>query len=357
MRLIAGFIFVASFLFAQSAADHLELGRAAFKSGHYAEAVQHFQEAVRVEPGNVTAHIDLATAVEMQFVPGLDSPENVQFAEQAKAEFKTVLGINPNNVPALASLASLAYSRKQSDEAMDWNRKVVAIDPANKQAFYTMGVLAWSEWLPIDRQARTDSGQRPDDPGPIGNTAIREGLKAKWLPVLDQGIQDLEAALRLDADYDDAMAYMNLLIRYRADLLDTPEQYRSEAGRADEWVTRALESKKNKAQTPETVAGGAVSAPQAIRVGGPVAAASLISKVTPVYPPLARQALVSGTVRFNVLIDKEGHIEQLTLISGHPLLVQAAHDAVAQWVYKPTLLNGQPVKVLTTIDVNFSLLP
>jgi protein TonB len=77
--------------------------------------------------------------------------------------------------------------------------------------------------------------------------------------------------------------------------------------------------------------------------------------VTPSYPPLARQARVSGTVRFNAKISKEGRIEDLTLISGHPLLVQAATEAVRQWVYKPTLLNGEPVEVLTTIDVNFTL--
>jgi len=94
---------------------------------------------------------------------------------------------------------------------------------------------------------------------------------------------------------------------------------------------------------------------QQIRVGGNVQAANLIKKVTPTYPPLAKQARIQGTVRFNAVIGKDGTIQNLTVVSGHPLLVPAATDAVKQWVYKPTLLNGDPVDVLTTIDVNFTL--
>jgi protein TonB len=83
--------------------------------------------------------------------------------------------------------------------------------------------------------------------------------------------------------------------------------------------------------------------------------ASIIRQVKPSYPPRARQARISGVVRFSATISKTGTIENLTLLSGHPLLVQAAQDAVRQWVYKPTLLNGEAVEVLTTIDVNFTL--
>jgi TonB family protein len=95
--------------------------------------------------------------------------------------------------------------------------------------------------------------------------------------------------------------------------------------------------------------------PQRIRVGGNVQQANLIQKVQPVYPLQAKQDHVQGKVRFTVLIGKDGHIQTLTLVSGEPVLVDAAKDAVSQWVYKPTLLNGQPVEVLTQIDVNFTL--
>lgn len=97
------------------------------------------------------------------------------------------------------------------------------------------------------------------------------------------------------------------------------------------------------------------SRPGRIRVGGNVQALNLITKVTPLYPPLAKQARVQGTVRFTAYIGKDGHIQNLELVSGHPLLVPAAQEAVKQWVYKPTLLNGDPVEVVTQIDVNFTL--
>jgi len=92
-----------------------------------------------------------------------------------------------------------------------------------------------------------------------------------------------------------------------------------------------------------------------IRVGGNVQQANLIKQPKPVYPPLAKAARVQGTVKFQATISKDGTIQNLQLLSGPPLLVQAAMQAVQQWQYKPTLLNGDPVEVITTIDVNFTL--
>jgi len=91
------------------------------------------------------------------------------------------------------------------------------------------------------------------------------------------------------------------------------------------------------------------------KIGGNVIAANLINPVKPVYPPLAKMARQQGTVKFEAMISKEGTIEELKVVSGPPLLIQAAQDAVKQWRYKPTILNGEPVEVQTTIDVNFSL--
>lgn len=92
-----------------------------------------------------------------------------------------------------------------------------------------------------------------------------------------------------------------------------------------------------------------------LRVGGNVAAANLIRTVQPVYPPLAKSARVQGSVEFTATISKDGNIENLMLVRGHPLLVNAAREAVLQWKYRPTLLNGQPVEVITDITVNFTL--
>ena len=97
------------------------------------------------------------------------------------------------------------------------------------------------------------------------------------------------------------------------------------------------------------------SAPQRIHVDAAVAQARLIEQPQLVYPPLARAARIQGAVRFNALIAKDGHIERLDLVSGHPLLVPAALDAVKQWVYRPALVHGEQVEVETQIEVQFVL--
>ncbi|HYL36640.1 MAG TPA: energy transducer TonB, partial [Bryobacteraceae bacterium] len=97
-------------------------------------------------------------------------------------------------------------------------------------------------------------------------------------------------------------------------------------------------------------------APQRIRVGGNMQAANLIEKITPKYPVEAKQAHIQGKVSFTATIGKDGKVQNLELISGEPVLAEAAREAVAQWVYKPTLLNGQPIEVVTQVDVNFTLL-
>ena len=92
-----------------------------------------------------------------------------------------------------------------------------------------------------------------------------------------------------------------------------------------------------------------------VKVSQGVQNALAISRPSPIYPPLARQARIQGAVQLEAIISKGGTIESLRVLSGHPLLVKAALDAVKQWRYRPTLLNGEPVEVLTTIEVNFAL--
>ena len=113
-----------------------------------------------------------------------------------------------------------------------------------------------------------------------------------------------------------------------------------------------------RAVTPSPPPVGQAMTPPAkkrLKVGGAVQRAKQIYAPLPVYPALARQTRTSGLVRLSAVIGRDGSVEQLTVISGHPLLVPAALEAVAKWRYQPTLLNGEPVEVLTQIDVNFTL--
>ncbi|HYO79989.1 MAG TPA: hypothetical protein VES20_01200 [Bryobacteraceae bacterium] len=97
-------------------------------------------------------------------------------------------------------------------------------------------------------EARNKLGMKPEDPGPVKDKKVKEELKAQWLDTVNQGIQNLEKALSIDPEYDEAMAYMNLLIRERADLAETPEQYKKDIEVADNWVQKALDTKKIKAE-------------------------------------------------------------------------------------------------------------
>jgi TonB family protein len=337
----------------------LNAGVSEFKQGNYVLATKDFRQAVAADPQNVNAHLYLATAISSQYIPGSEMPEQTRLADEALAEFQTALTLEPTNLLATSSIASLYYNQRKYDEAGEWNQKVIALDPDNKQAYYTLGVIAWNKFLPVDRQAREESHQNAPDPGPIANATIRQQLKPTWLPVLDDGIANMRKALEIDPQYDDAMAYMNLLIRYRGDLLDSPEAWSGATEEADQWMQKALDAKRLKKQNE--VPAGAPSPPPptrlgvtgTLRIGGEVMKANLINRVDPHYPPLARAAGISGTVLFAVDIGRDGSVENLRLISGHPLLVSAAREAVAQYVYKPTLLNGQAVEVNTTVEVLF----
>lgn len=244
--------------------DDINKGIAAFKNAKYGDAVELFKQAAALDPSNPNAQLYLATSYMSQWIPGAESPENLQFAAMAKEEFLKVLEKDDKNTTALASLASLAFNQSSSlppdkkmeklDEATKWNKKLIEADPKDKEAYYTLGgPIVWAKWHPALMTAKAELRMKPEDPGPIKDKKVKEELKAKYSAMLDEGIANLQKALDLDKEYDDAMAYMNLLIRERADLLDSPDEYKKQIEVADSWLQKALDTKKLKAsRTPAT---------------------------------------------------------------------------------------------------------
>lgn len=241
------------------ARDNLNKGVQAFKSAKYNVAVEHFKEAVRLDPTFSTARLYLATAYMSQYIPGAESEENMQNARAAEQEFLKVLEQDPKNSVAVASMASLKYNQAQGnqpleqklaklEEAKKWYERLAEVDPNNKEAYYSLGVITWAKWYPALMKARNELGMKPEDPGPIKDKKLKEKLAAEWMQTINNGIQNLEKALQIDPEYDEAMAYMNLLIRERADLADTPEEYKKQIEVADNWVQKALDTKKIKAE-------------------------------------------------------------------------------------------------------------
>jgi len=226
------------------ARDNLNQGVNAFKSGNYAEAADHFKLAIAFDPTFQDARLYLATAYVQQFIPGTETPENKKYATAAMEEFGTVLKSEPKNLLATESIASLDYNMKDFKGAEEWNKKVVALDPNNKAAYYTLGVIAWTEFFAADREARINEKMKPEDPAPLKDAKERAELKDKYWQSLTDGIENEKKALGVDPQYNDAMAYMNLLIRYRADLDDTKEQAQADWKEADDWVEKALVAQK-----------------------------------------------------------------------------------------------------------------
>jgi tetratricopeptide (TPR) repeat protein len=236
--------------------DQLNKGVQSFKNAQYPDAVEHFKEAVRLDPNFSTARLYLATAYMQQWIPGAESPENKQMSKAAYDQFQIVLQGDKGNTVALASIASLYLNQKEWSNAREWYEKLIAVDPKNADAYYSLGFIAWSDWYPEYQKTRANAGMKQEDPGPIKDKKAREDLKARYGAVIEKGLASLDKAIDINPDYDDAMAYENLLVRERADLCDTKVEYDREIQKADDWVNKALETKKRKAEKRSQGTGG-----------------------------------------------------------------------------------------------------
>jgi tetratricopeptide (TPR) repeat protein len=249
------------------ARDALNKGVAAYKATKYEEAARKFKEAIDADPSFEVARLYLATSYMSQWIPGADSPENKAMAKNAEDEFQKVLSVDPKNKLATESIASMRYNQANAfpnledklrvmDDAKVWYGKLVEIDPTNSKAYYSLGVISWSKWYPKYKAARENAKMKQEDPGPIKDKKIREELKAGYANLVEEGIGHLSKAVEIEKNYDDAMAYLNLLIRERADLAENADDYKKDIATADNWVAKALEAKKIKAIELEKAAKG-----------------------------------------------------------------------------------------------------
>ena len=376
MRLVVTLLLLATgSLLAQDPTDvrgWLNRGVQEFKTARYPEARAAFQKAVDLDPANVTPRLYLATAWMQEFIPGVESLDNRATAANAEREFLRVLDLDRTNKLATASIAALYLNQRRWDDAQRWYQKLANVDSGDTAPYYSMGFIAWSRWYPAYNAARSSLGMRLEDPGPFPAGAVKEDLKVRFGTVIQDGIDALRQALVLDPKYNDAMAYMNLLVRERADLRDTPAEYQRDIQEADDWVMKALAAKKEKAEergsaaaNPPAGALGAISGGiRRDQTGGgggdrlerpSRVEPMVIRKVPPVYPEEARRAHIQGFVNLAIVIGADGRVTDVQFVSGPEALKQAAIDAVRQWVYTPMRVGGTPVSTKTTVIVNFTL--
>lgn len=257
-RWIAGFAFL---LFAliptqpQSYDEELRLGIEAYKNNHYEEAIQHFRKATELDPSQTKAHMYLATACVSQYIPGVQSSDNLRYAEEAIEQYQHVLDSGADTGPKINSTKGIAYlclNMKKWDEAKTYYQKALALDPNDPEPYYSIGVISWTRCYQPRMEERAKLGMRPDEHLSAKNMdqkKICDELRVKNASTIEEGIDNLNRAIQLRPDYDDAMAYMNLMYREKADVeCDNPSLRAQDLRTADEWVDKTMAVKKQKAE-------------------------------------------------------------------------------------------------------------
>ncbi len=236
------------------ARDQLNKGVAAYKNARYEEAINHFQSAVNLDPSLPMARLYLATAYAQQVVPDLTTPENLKNANLAIQQFQQVLDKDPKDISSLKGIAGLYFQTDKFDDAKQWQQKVLAVDPQDAEAAYTIGVIDWGVAHKNAVQALSGVGmQDAGDGNPKMPKPVCQKLLEQNTPIVNEGLQYLQKALDIRPNYDDAMAYMNLMYRRKADLECGNDQARKEdLDQAGQWRDKAMgtrkanEEKKNK---------------------------------------------------------------------------------------------------------------
>jgi tetratricopeptide (TPR) repeat protein len=255
-------LIITSFLSACAAQDdpkvaartELNAGIQAFRQANYEEAVGHFEQAVTLDPEFVTAHLYLATAYAQTFVPGVDTPENVVWATKALNEYREVLRLKPSDVTSLKGIAYLEFQLKNFDQAKESYQKAIAADPSDPELFYATGVMDWSMAYRIIAAEKAKLPAKAQDS--LFLSAGCADARTAALANVNDGLAMLTKAVSLREDYDDAMAYLNLLYRLRADVdCGNKEAHAADLKKANEWTDMAMAARKKKTDAAAAAAG------------------------------------------------------------------------------------------------------
>src|SRR5215469_6738935 len=243
------------------ARDLLNKGVAAFKEAQFDRAVENFKQAKDLDPDLMNARLYLATAYASQYIPGAPSDENKQHGEAAIAEYKSVLEKDPNNLSAIDGLASILYQmdgqpfdEKKFEESKQFHEKHIQLKPNDPQPYYSVGVIDWALAYRGNTEMRADYNKahinkqvKDTDPLPPD---VRKAYADKYGTLVDDGITNLKKAIDIDQQYDDAMTYLNLLYRRKADMVESTAERDALTKQADDLLDQVKEIKQKKAEQP-----------------------------------------------------------------------------------------------------------
>src|SRR5438445_11736623 len=233
------------------ARDQLNKSIQAVRGAKYEKAIEHFKHAVNLDSDIKVAKMYLATAYAQQYMPGVDTPENLRNAQLAIDQYKQVLAQDSKNVTSLKGIAFLYMQQKKFDEAREYYKKAITADPNDPETYYSVGVIDWSQIYKDAADVKSKEGLKVEDElKGKGSQKLCDQLKSKDGEVVDEGMKMLQTAIDKRQDYDDAMAYMNLLYRRKAnDMTCEDAQARAEDVKtANEWSDKAMAARKKKAE-------------------------------------------------------------------------------------------------------------
>lgn len=246
------------------ARDLLNKGVAAFKAGQSDAAIEDFKRAKEADPALMNARVYLATAYASLYIPGAPSPENKARGEQAIKEFKEILDIDQNNLSAIDGIGSLLFQMagtppvdtKGFEESKTYHQRHIQIKPDDPEPYYWIGVIDWTLAFRGNGEMRLDYNKnnikkqvKEADPLPA---SVRTEYAAKFGPLVEEGIGDLQKAISLRPDYDDAMAYLGLLYRRKADMVESADERASLQKQADDLLDKIKEIKQKRLEQQQS---------------------------------------------------------------------------------------------------------
>jgi tetratricopeptide (TPR) repeat protein len=261
---LAAMIFIAASVSGCSklkARDLLNKGVAAFKNGQSDAAIEDFKEAKEADPDLLNARLYLATAYASLYIPGAPSAENLARGNQAVVEFKEVLDKDANNLSAIDGIGSILFQMggqpfdpKKFEESKTYHQRHIQLKPEDPEPYYWIGVIDWTLAFRANGEARLaynkDNIKKQVKDTDALPPAIRGDYVTKYGPMIEEGIADLQKAIQLRPDYDDAMAYLNLLYRRKADMVESADERASLLKQADDLVDKVKEIKQKRADQP-----------------------------------------------------------------------------------------------------------
>ena len=241
-----------------AARDQLNKGVDAYKAGKYEEAINHFQKATELDPSLPMAKSYLATALSQNIVPGLTTVENLKTANQAISIFQQILAKDPTDVNSIKQIAGIYFNIKKLDDAKEWQKKVLAVDPKDPEAAYTIGVIDWTKAHENKLQLLVPAGLNDDGEGNVkAPKKLMAQLKDENSALIEEGLQYLTEAINNRPNYDDAMQYLNLIYRNKADMdYGDPKAVAADIATAKDWAAKAMGARKANEEKKDKGPGG-----------------------------------------------------------------------------------------------------